>query len=548
MTEENQHTEYKSLAKAHGPKSNLKELAETCVCLANAQGGWLYIGIEDPTKAPPSGQRITQEIANQVLSRLRSLTSGVGLAEQEILAHENGGEYFRFRVLPSSRIIATTSSGKVLMRIADQCYPVAGDELTRLAAEKNAFQWELVPVRSAKLSMIPKGNISKFTNDLRASERVKDHVKGKDDYELLVHYNLVEEDYLTNLGVLWLGTPAMRSRIAYPVTMQYIVYDELGEKIRKEDWHDYDLNPKELLLDLEAKAAELQYFYEFPQGLLRQRIYHYPKEVVRELLINAIAHKNYTISGDIFVEAYPDRLVVTNPGRLPLGITKDNILHNVHRRNPHLIRIFHDLKLMEGEGSGYDLIYEIDSRDAKPFPDVLSSYDYTRVTQSSAILDEDAALLIDYISKYFTLSQRDFIILGIVARERKVLATQLSRIIQLPEEERLRSYVKKLVEKKILISRGKSKGTEYLINTKLIRQAKLQIKPSLKTIEMHRLKALIEEDLKIHPESKISEIHKRIPDVDIRDIRKAVYALVESGNLEHSDAKRNRSYWLAKKK
>ena len=55
------------------------------------------------------------------------------------------------------------------------------------------------------------------------------------------------------------------------------------------------------------------------------------------------------------------------------NITKDNILHTTYRRNPHLIRILHDLKLMEGEGTGYNLIYEITSRDAKAFPIPISA-------------------------------------------------------------------------------------------------------------------------------------------------------------------------------
>lgn len=145
------------------------------------------------------------------------------------------------------------------------------------------------------------------------------------------------------------------------------------------------MNPKQLLLDIEKEAVELTYFDEFPQGLFRNKIRHYDERVLRELLINAIAHKSYTISGDIFIKVYSNRLEIVNPGGLPLGITKDNILHSTHRRNPHLIRIFHDLKLMEGEGSGYNLIYEITSRDSKEFPIPVSDYNTTSVTQYSKI-------------------------------------------------------------------------------------------------------------------------------------------------------------------
>jgi Predicted transcriptional regulator containing an HTH domain and an uncharacterized domain shared with the mammalian protein Schlafen len=51
-------------------------------------------------------------------------------------------------------------------------------------------------------------------------------------------------------------------------------------------------------------------------------------------------------------------LEIQSPGGLPLGVTKDNILHQRQRRNPKLIDTFTAMNLMEGEGSGYDLIYE----------------------------------------------------------------------------------------------------------------------------------------------------------------------------------------------
>lgn len=547
MQTENANTEYKGLSKVTGSKPDLKSLAETCVCMANAQGGTIYIGIEDAEKSPPPDQKIDQELVNSVLTRLRTLTDSVGLGDAEIKRHPNGGEFFSFRVLPSSRTIATTSSGKVFLRVQDKCYPISGEELTRLAAEKNAFQWELVEVKSARLDDVPPSNIQNFVNEIRQSQRVKAHVKEKDDIELLAHYSLISEKHLTNLGVLWLGTAFMRNRIAYPLTAQYIVYDHNGEKIRKESWHDGELNPKELIFAIEQQATELKYYYEFPQGLFRKRINQYAPEVVRELLINAIAHKKYTISGDIFIEVHPDRIEIANPGSLPIGISRYNILHQRHRRNPQLIRIFHDLGLMEGEGSGYDLIYELDSKDNKPFPEIISDFDSTKVIQGSEILDQNVVFLLEYIAKHFQLSQKQFITLGIVAREKKLLGTELSARLQLSEEDRLRSYVGKLVEDEILVTRGRKKGTEYLINPKLLQTSSVNVEPSLKTIEIHRLKALIEEDLKTYPGSKFREIQSRIPDVREKDLRKALYALADEGILEHSPDKSYRKYWLAKK-
>ena len=136
-------------------------------------------------------------------------------------------------------------------------------------------------------------------------------------------------------------------------------------------------------------------------------------------------------------------------------------------------------------------------------------------------------------------------ILGIIAREKKILATQLTKELQLTDEDRLRSYVSKLIEKAIIISDGQKKGTAYLINPKLIANSKINVKPSLRAIEPHRLKALIEEDLKLYPNSKTSDIQKRISDLPIEDIRKCITILLKEGVILSSGQKKGKTYFLA---
>ena len=372
---ENSTMEYKSLKKVVGKSADLKDLAKTCVCLANAQGGYLLLGIEDKEKLPPKEQKINQDEMNTVIKTLRSLTDSVGLVNPEIKTHENGGEYFIIQIYPSMKTIATTSDGKVFIRVGDECTPIKGEELTRLAHEKGAFQWELVATK-IHISQIEPQNIEKFINEIRNSDRVSDFMKNQTGLDILEYYKLVENEFLTNLGILWLGNFKQRSKLNYPITVQYIVYDEDEKKIRKVDWSLNQYNPKELLLEIEKEAVELNYSFELPDGMFRKQIRHYAKDVVRELLVNAFVHKSYTISGDIFILLYKDRLEIKNPGGLPLGITKDNILHQVHRRNPHLIDTFKALKLMENEGSGYDLIYEKLSLDGKRYPKIESDINY----------------------------------------------------------------------------------------------------------------------------------------------------------------------------
>ncbi len=102
--------------------------------------------------------------------------------------------------------------------------------------------------------------------------------------------------------------------------------------------------------------------------------------VVRELLVNALVHRPYTQRGDIFLNLHPDRLEAVNPDPLPLGVTPQNVLHTTVRRNEHLARLFHDLKLMEREGSGFDKIFEVLLTQGRPAPELREANDRVEVT------------------------------------------------------------------------------------------------------------------------------------------------------------------------
>jgi len=542
MDIENQKIDYKSIRKIRSGDKGFKELAVSCVAFANAQGGTLYIGIEDKSLVPLAEQTVTENEINDTVSRLHSLCFNVSLTSSGLIKHENGGEYFKIMVAPSIKSIATTSDGKIYLRIADKCEPVRNEDIQRLSIEKGAYQWELLATRFS-LSDIPVENVKKFASDIRESDRVKDHVKQMSDLEIMEHYNLIDGEIVTNLGVLWLGNAKQRSRISFPITVQYIVYNHLEQKVRKIEWHDNALNPKELLLAIESEATELSYSYEFPDGLFRKQIRHYHPKVLRELLLNAFAHKSFTISSDIMICVYPDRMEISNPGGLPLGVTKDNILHQRHRRNPYFITIMSDLKLMEGEGSGYDLIYELNGMEAKRPPVIESSFNETKVTLYSDIQNVDVLPLLDYTLSNYKLSQKGYIAFGAIAAEAKMQATKLSTYLQLSDDERLRTYVEPLLKDGIINKKGTKKGTTYYINPKLIANSKANIKTSLKTIEPYALKALIMEDLKYHPQSLISEIAERLPDVERSELTAMVYGMVDN-EIKSEGSKKLRRYSL----
>jgi ATP-dependent DNA helicase RecG len=86
----------------------------------------------------------------------------------------------------------------------------------------------------------------------------------------------------------------------------------------------------------------------------RREIPEYPSEAVREAIINAVVHADYSIAGmDIKVAVFDNRIEITNPGLLPFGLTLDAALSGVSKlRNRVIGRIFRELKLIEQWGSG----------------------------------------------------------------------------------------------------------------------------------------------------------------------------------------------------
>ena len=179
-----------------------------------------------------------------------------------------------------------------------------------------------------------------------------------------------------------------------------------------------------------------------------------------------------------------------------------------------------------------------------PIPE--SDFNNVTVTQYSAIQNQSLLPLFDFVNRnYPTLSQKNLIAFGLIAINEKIASTDLSKILQLSEANRLRSYTDNLVNLGLIVQRGVKKGTQYVINPRLMRNAHLNIPTTLKTIEPHRLNALIEEDLRLHPNSKISEIADRLPDVERKDIQRQIYNMTSKNILTTTGSKSDRRYSLA---
>lgn len=540
--EENINHDKKSIKSVTGKRADFGELAKDCVAFANSHGGYLSIGIEDDADMPEPTQIIPEELPGKIVKHINELTINVALAP-EIVQANNGGQFIKLRIFPSLSSIASTTKGVFLIRDHDSSRVLRPDELSRLFSDKPAYCWETKVTLNIHWKDADQDKLHKFIMDIEASDRVSKFIKEKTEEEILSYYQMIDDKgLLTNLGILWVGRAEQRARLLYTPIVQYIKYDTEENKVDKKVWDDYRFNPQELMMSIVESVPDWKEKNEISDGLWRKEIPAYDERIVRELLCNAIVHRPYTTRGDIFIKLYPDRMVITNPGVLPIGVTVNNILQKTEKRNQHLAKIFYDLHLMEAEGTGYDLIYETLLTSGKSKPIVVEGDDYVEVTVYRKIITKDTSRICDYIDAHYKLSQKAFIALGIILQQKTISATDLSKELQLPEGDRLRPYVDALISNNIITRKGTGKGVKYEIEPAFVASSKMQFQTTLKTIEPYRLKALIKEDLRYHPQSLLSEIAHRLPDVEYNVLGKMVRQMAKDGEITASGGKKYRRY------
>ena len=543
MTAENQLFDKKSL-RVLGSDQGLRDLAADCVAMANASGGRLAIGIEDAADRPPAGQRVSDEQVMKLNKRLPTLTVNVAVSAARQVA-AGGDEWIELQVFASRQSVAATSDGRYFLRVGDESRPLMPEDLARLMGDKQAYVWEAQPMRQVPRTRVDADKLRDFVQGIRASDRVGERVRMKTDAELLEHYLMADARHLTHLGVLWVGQRADRAVLRHAPVIQCIRYDEQGRKVFKRAWDDFSLNPQELIDAVWREVPDWQDSYELPDGLFRKNVPHFDEVVVRELLANALVHRPYTQGGDIFINLHSDRLEVHNPGLLPLGVTAANILHTSRKRNDHLAQVFHDLKLMEREGSGYDRLYETLLASGRPGPQVEEGDDRVTVTIGRRITHPEVIDLIAKADASHQLWPRERTTLGLIAQHEALTAIQLTKALALKNADALQPWLGRLLDFGLVLTRGRTKGTTYRVNPDVLKATEFRGRTSLRGIERHRLRELVLRDLDIYGRSRRGDIHARIgAEIPERMLRSELAAMVRDGLLTPLGEAGGRQYEL----
>ncbi len=203
---------------------------------------------------------------------------------------------------------------------------------------------------------------------------------------------------------------------------------------------------------------------------------------------------------------------------------------------------------MEREGSGFDKMYEVLVASGKRPPKVSEEHDRVVVTVRKHIAQQE---IVDFMVKAhqtFYPTQKELITLGLIAQHQSLTAIELTRLLDLKSADDLRPWLGQLRDWGLVLTRGQTKATEYLVDREVLRKLAFEGTTTLKGIEKHRLRALILEDMDIYRDVQIGSLHSRIGvEIQRRRIQRELAEMVAEGIIISTGEGRGRRYQIAPK-
>ncbi|ODS39790.1 hypothetical protein BEH94_01420 [Candidatus Altiarchaeales archaeon WOR_SM1_SCG] len=371
MNEINELLKYGESEKAEFKKSTAQlEKGLKAVCgFLNHSGGSVYFGIHE-------GKVVGQEVSD---STLRSISQKIRQnikpeVSPEITVLGTGKEkVIQVRVKEGLNKLYYLN-GIAYKRVGAENIVIPPEELERIILNKRKKNWDFEICEDANLGDIDWEKAEWFKERYEFIIKRKIHTSSED---LLKSLNCLrsagDKNKPTNAGVLLFGNDPQKFFPNTRVTIAVYLSKKVGTKHK--DIRDF----QGCLLDIIDETNEFinkninTYSYLKEGQLAREDISQYPPFVLRELLVNAVAHRDYTTSGArVIIKIFEDRIEYQSPGPLPAGITPENILKETSHRNPVLMKVLNKIRYVEEVGEGWDRIMdEIESHPLHPaFPKI----------------------------------------------------------------------------------------------------------------------------------------------------------------------------------
>jgi len=198
-------------------------------------------------------------------------------------------------------------------------------------------------------------------------------------------------------------------------------------------------------------------------GKMREETLEIPEVALREMLVNAIVHRNYHISSPIKIAIYANRIEIYSPGTFSGPITQYGLLSgSTFWRNTAICKIFRELGLIELMGSGFLELFRSYKERKLDTPQIIEGENYIKCilprpsvhyslkihakkksTKNSPIIEDEYQNILDLFKQTTELSMSD-----------------ITRILKIPRTTAVRR-INNMIEKKLLIKIGHKRGTRY---------------------------------------------------------------------------------------
>lgn len=328
-------------------KEAAKALAEEACCLANTEGGVLVVGVDDKASGPAAlvGAALDPEWLRDKIWAYTETHLGVEV--QEVTLH---GTRLLF-VLVERGYRLHRCARKFKHRLGSRCVEMSPEDQRRAEEDRFGYDWSAQP-SDAQLA-----DISEV-----AIERARAYLRETGEPSRIALAAQPTPDLLRSLGVLLSDNRLLNAGKLLFVPDDHVLLDYQRRGAPGSSSTDRLETTAPLMVAyydtknrIDAVNDERQ--IQLPSGV-RPRIRMIPDRAVREVLVNAVIHRDYRISDPVAIEFTGPQLVVSSPGGFPPGINADNIIsERSNPRNACLASVFRSLRLSEREGVGVDRIY-----------------------------------------------------------------------------------------------------------------------------------------------------------------------------------------------
>jgi len=412
---------------------------------ANSGGGVLIVGLDDNGK--PSGlknfKRLLEDIPNTIRNKL-------GILPSVELSKKNKKDIIKITVTPCS--VPISYNGKYYIRSGSTVQELQGKELADFLMKKSGSTWDDIVEERAGFNEINNDSIEKFKK--YAVDRIPSIIKETDNTTLLQKLNLIDGKDLKRAAVLLFSNDPQK------FYLQSVV--RIGKFLSDTEIQTTDIVEGNLFAQLESALEILRTKYLVSnikyEGIHRRDILEYPYKALREAIINALIHRDYSGTSQIQIRVYPDKLMIMNEGKLPpeVPVEKLKTNHLSVPRNTLLAKIFYYAGFIESWGHGTIKIVENCIEQGLPEPDFMEENGVMTVTFYKDKLNKENL-------KKLGLNDRQIKAVLFVKGKGEITNKNIQELFKVSRETATRDLIF-LLEKDILLSSGsKGAGAYYVL-------------------------------------------------------------------------------------